>query len=103
MKSSRKTSLAPEWLSKVEAEPKQNVGFGSRQQEIIEGRPFGIRVQAGFQKTYRRKHSAIKFEDTIRLRPGQSLIPSCPLRRKQTRIFDNIVERASREMMPNLV
>jgi hypothetical protein len=105
LKSSRKTSLAPEWLSKVEAEPEQIAGFGSRRQEIIEGRPFGIRLQAGFQKTYRRKHSAIKFEDTRLCSSviSRVLDPKLPAQAEAVRIFDNIVERASREMMSNLV
>ena len=96
MKSSRKTSLATEWLSKAEAELQRNAEFGSRRQEIIESRPFGI---SKHKTTIQR----IEFEDTYLAMPGKSLIQSCPLRRIAVRIFDNIVERASREMMQNLV
>jgi hypothetical protein len=110
LESSRKTSLASEWPSKVEAELKQNAEFGSRRQEIIESRPRsfrkrGIGKQVGFQKPTDDTHSAIKFEDT-RLRSfviSRVLDPKLPAQAEAVRIFDNIVERASREMMQNLV
>ena len=57
----------------------------------------------GQQQALDDRHSAIKFEDTARLRLGYVLDPKLPAQAEAVRIFDNIVERASREMMQNLV
>jgi hypothetical protein len=68
------------------------------------------REQAGSKEADQQAHKTIETAPSSSrthgfglYRPAESLIQSCPLRRKQSRIFDNIVERASREMMPNLV
>jgi hypothetical protein len=45
--------------------------------------------------------SAIKFEDTYPVSAGLVLDPKLPAQAEAVRIFDNIVERASREMMRN--
>jgi hypothetical protein len=47
--------------------------------------------------------SALKFEDTYSAPAGKVLDPKLPAQAEAVRIFDNIVERASREMMQNLV
>ena len=48
-------------------------------------------------------YSAIKFEDTYQASARYVLDPKLPAQAEAVRIFDNIVERASREMMQNLV
>jgi len=48
-------------------------------------------------------YSALKFEDTYLTSVGLVLDPKLPAQAEAVRIFDNIVERASREMMQNLV
>ena len=47
-------------------------------------------------------YSATKFEDTTG-NAGRVLDPKLPAQADAVGIFDNIVERASREMMQNLV
>ena len=50
-----------------------------------------------------RRLQRIKFEDTNMAYADSVLDPKLPAKADPVRIFDNIVERASREMIRNLV
>ena len=50
-----------------------------------------------------RRLQRIKFEDTNMAYADSVLDPKLPAKADAVRIFDNIVERASREMIRNLV
>ena len=66
---------------------------------------FGKASNTGQTEPLDKKDSAIKFEDTIPsgFAQGCSLIQNCPPSAEAVRIFDNIVEHASREMTRYLI
>jgi hypothetical protein len=86
--------------SQVRQNSRKAEEFGKRQGKKLRAENSGLRPPVGTKTKIQR----IKFEDT-RLWfsiTSRVLDPKLPAQASAARIFDNMVERASREMMPNL-